>query len=421
MASEPLVSGPASGARRSFDPLRVRQDFPILAQRPYGLPLAYLDNAASSQKPRGVIDAMTAYYESSHANVHRGLHYLSERATSAYDAAREKVRRFINAAEAREIIFVRGTTEGINLVAQSFGRSVAGPGDEILITEMEHHSNIVPWQMVCDQTGATLRVVPMTDDGELDLEAFDRLLSPSTKLFGVVHISNALGTVNPIKELVARAHAAGVPVLIDGAQSMQHGAVDVQDLDCDFFVCSGHKMFGPTGIGVLYGKAALLERMPPYQGGGDMIEVVSFTETTYARLPAKFEAGTPAIAEAVGLGATVDYLQSLDFPSLATYERELLQYATERVTSVDGVRVIGTAKAKAGVLSFVMDPIHPHDIGTVLDREGVAVRAGHHCAQPVMEHYGVPATVRASFALYNTKEEVDALVRGLNITRELLA
>ncbi len=403
-----------------FDPTRVRQDFPLLAQCPYGMPLAYLDNAASSQKPGAVIEAMTSYYETSHANVHRGLHYLSERATSAYDAAREKVRAFVNAREAREIIFVRGTTEGINLVAQSFGRTIAGPGDEILITEMEHHSNIVPWQMVCEQTGATLRVVPMTDAGELDLDAFDRLLSPRTKLFGVVHISNALGTVNPIKELVTRAHAAGVPVLIDGAQSMQHAPVDVQDVDCDFFVCSGHKMFGPTGIGVLYGKAERLERMPPYQGGGDMIESVSFTETTYARLPAKFEAGTPAIAEAIGLGVTVDYLQALDFAALAAYEQDLLRYATERVSSVEGVRIIGTAKAKAGVLSFVMNPIHPHDIGTVLDREGVAVRAGHHCAQPVMEHYGVPATVRASFALYNTKDEVDALVRGLNIARELL-
>jgi cysteine desulfurase/selenocysteine lyase len=421
MASEPLVSTPVTGARADFDPARVRPDFPILAQCPYGMPLAYLDNAASSQKPRVVIDAMTEYYETSHANVHRGLHCLSERATSAFDAAREKVRGFINAADVREIIFVRGTTDGINLVAQSYGRSVAGPQDEILITEMEHHSNIVPWQMVCEQTGATLRVVPMTDAGELDLDAFDRLLSSRTKLFGVVHISNALGTVNPIKELVARAHAAGVPVLIDGAQSMQHAPVDVRDLDCDFFVCSGHKMFGPTGIGVLYGKAELLERMPPYQGGGDMIELVSFTETTYARLPAKFEAGTPAIAEAIGLGATVDYLQALDFPTLVAYERDLLRYATEQVSSVKGVRVIGTAKAKAGVLSFVMDPIHPHDIGTVLDREGVAVRAGHHCAQPVMEHYGVPATVRASFALYNTRDEVDALVRGLNIARELLA
>ena len=404
-----------------FDPARVRQDFPVLAQCPYGRPLAYLDNAASSQKPGAVIEAMTAYYETSHANVHRGLHYLSERATSAYDAAREKMRAFVNAREAREIIFVRGTTEGINLVAQSFGRTNAGPEDEILITEMEHHSNIVPWQMVCEQTGATLRVVPMTDAGELDLDAFDWLLSPRTKLFGVVHISNALGTVNPIKELVTRAHAAGVPVLIDGAQSMQHAPVDVQDVDCDFFVCSGHKMFGPTGIGVLYGKAERLERMPPYQGGGDMIESVSFTETTYARLPAKFEAGTPAIAEAIGLGATVDYLQALDFTALAAYEQDLLRYATERVSSVEGVRIIGTAKAKAGVLSFIMDPIHPHDIGTVLDREGVAVRAGHHCAQPVMEHYGVPATVRASFALYNTKDEVDALVRGLDIARELLA
>ena len=419
MASEPLASPLRTVT--GFDPARVRRDFPALAARPYGKPLAYLDNAASSQKPRAMIEAMTAYYQTSHANVHRGLHYLSERATAAYDAAREKVRVFLNAADQREIIFVRGTTEAINLVAQSYGRSSAGPGDEILVTEMEHHSNIVPWQMVCQQTGATLRVVPMTDAGELDLDAFDRLLSPRTKLFGVVHISNALGTVNPIKDLTARAHAAGVPVLVDGAQSMQHGPVDVQAFDCDFFACSGHKMFGPTGIGVLYGKADLLERMPPYQGGGDMIEQVSFTTTTYARLPAKFEAGTPAIAEAVGLGATIDYLGAIDFTALAAYERDLLRYATERVSAVPGVRLIGTAQERAGVLSFVMDPIHPHDIGTVLDREGVAVRAGHHCAQPVMEHFGIPATVRASFALYNTKDEVDALVAGLGHARALLA
>ena len=419
MASEPLASPLLTAT--GFDPVRIRRDFPALALRPYGKPLAYLDNAASSQKPRAMIEAMTAYYETSHANVHRGLHYLSERATAAYDAAREKVRAFLNAADQREIIFVRGTTEAINLVAQSFGRSSTGPGDEILVTEMEHHSNIVPWQMVCAQTGATLRVVPMTDAGELDLDAFDRLLSPRTKLFAVVHISNALGTVNPIKDMTARAHAAGVPVLVDGAQSMQHGPVDVQDLDCDFFACSGHKMFGPTGIGVLYGKADLLERMPPYQGGGDMIEQVSFTTTTYARLPAKFEAGTPAIAEAVGLGATIDYLGAIDFTALAAYERDLLQYATERVSTVPGVRLIGTAQERAGVVSFVMDPIHPHDIGTVLDREGVAVRAGHHCAQPVMQHFGVPATIRASFALYNTKDEVDALVVALGHARDLLA
>ncbi len=418
MASESMVSSPAG---TGFDPVLIRRDFPILAERPYGKPLAYLDNAASSQKPQAVIDAMTAYYEASHANVHRGLHYLSERATSAYDAAREKVRAYLNAADHREIIFVRGTTEGINLVAQSFGRTVAGPGDEILITEMEHHSNIVPWQMLCEHTGARLRVVPITDTGELDLEAFERLLSPKTKLFGVVHISNALGTVNPIKGLVARAHAQGVPVLVDGAQSMQHGPVDVRDLDCDFFVCSGHKMFGPTGIGVLYGKATMLESMPPYQGGGDMIEQVSFTRTTYARLPAKFEAGTPAIAEAVGLGATIDYLRAIDSAALAAYERDLLHYATAQVSAVAGVRLIGTARERAGVLSFVMDPIHPHDIGTVLDREGVAVRAGHHCAQPTMERFGVPATVRASFALYNTKDEVDALVGALGLARDLLA
>ncbi len=416
--SEPVPQrAPTSGA--GFDVARVRGDFPILAQRVYGHPLAYLDNAASSQKPKVVIDAMTAYYQADHANVHRGLHALSERATAAYDAARSKVRAFLNAQDDREIIFVRGTTEGINLIAQSFGRMAVSSGDEVLVTEMEHHSNIVPWQMLCEATGARLRVVPITDQGDLDLEAFERLLTPRTKLFAVVHISNALGTINPVKSLVAQAHAAGVSVVIDGAQSAPHIPVDVQDLDCDFFVCSGHKMFGPTGIGVVYGKTALLERMPPYQGGGDMIESVRFSGTTYAAPPARFEAGTPAIAEAIGLGATIDYLKTIDYQALAGYEHDLLAYATERVLEVEGVRLIGTAKARTGVLSFVMDPIHPHDLGTVLDREGVAVRAGHHCAQPVMDHFGVSATVRASFALYNTRDEVDAMVHGLVKAREL--
>ena len=398
---------------------RLRADFPILAQRVRGKPLVYLDNAATSQKPQVVIDAVTRFYSSENANIHRGVHFLSERATLAYDAVREKVARFLNAASAREIVFTRGTTESINLVAQSFGRSALRPDDEVLITGMEHHSNIVPWQLLCEQTGARLRAVPITATGELDLEAFDRLLGERTRLVAVVQLSNALGTINPVRELVARAHARGVPVLVDGAQSAPHLGVDVQSLDCDFFACSGHKMFGPTGVGVLYGRESLLERMPPWQGGGDMIASVTLERSTWAPVPAKFEAGTPMIAEVIGLGAAIDYLNAVGLPAIAAWEHELLAVATERVQEIDGLRLVGTARAKASVLSFVMEGVHPHDVGAVLDDEGVAIRTGHHCCQPVMQHFGVPATARASFAAYNTMEEIDVLVRGLRRVRQV--
>jgi cysteine desulfurase/selenocysteine lyase len=402
-----------------FDVGRLRADFPILAQRVRGKPLVYLDNAATSQKPRAVIDAVTRFYSSENANIHRGVHFLSERATMAYDAVREKVAGFLNAASAREIVFTRGTTESINLVAQSFGRSALRPDDEVLITGMEHHSNIVPWQLLCEQTGARLRAVPITATGELDLEAFDRLLGERTRLVAVVHLSNALGTINPVRELVARAHARGIPVLVDGAQSAPHLGVDVQSLDCDFFACSGHKMFGPTGVGVLYGREALLERMPPWQGGGDMIASVTLERSTWAPVPAKFEAGTPMIAEVIGLGAAIDYLSTVGLPAIAAWEHELLAAATERVREIDGLQLVGTARAKASVLSFVMEGVHPHDVGAVLDDEGVAIRTGHHCCQPVMQHFGVPATARASFAAYNTLEEIDVLVGGLRRVRQV--
>ncbi len=409
----------ASATPVPLDVERLRADFPILGQRVRGKPLVYLDNAATSQKPRVVIDAVTRFYSSENANIHRGVHFLSERATLAYDAVREKVARFLNAGSASEIVFTRGTTESINLVAQSFGRAMLRPGDEVLITGMEHHSNIVPWQMLCEQTGARLRAVPITATGELDLEAFDRLLGERTRLVALVHLSNALGTINPVRELVTRAHARGVPVLVDGAQSAPHLGVDVRSLDCDFFACSGHKMFGPTGVGVLYGREALLERMPPWQGGGDMIASVTLERSTWAPVPAKFEAGTPMIAEVIGLGAAVDYLTAVGLTAIAAWEHELLAAATERVREIDGLRLVGTARAKASVLSFVMEGVHPHDIGTVLDDEGIAIRAGHHCAQPVMQHFGVPATARASFAAYNTLEEIDVLVRGLRRVRQV--
>jgi cysteine desulfurase/selenocysteine lyase len=402
-----------------LDVVRLRADFPILAQRVRGKPLVYLDNAATSQKPQVVIDAVTRFYSSENANIHRGVHFLSERATLAYDAVREKVARFLNAASAREIVFTRGTTESINLVAQSFGRSALRPDDEVLITGMEHHSNIVPWQLLCEQTGARLRAVPISATGELDLQAFDRLLGERTRLVAVVHLSNALGTINPVRELVVRAHARGVPVLVDGAQSAPHLGVDVQSLGCDFFACSGHKMFGPTGVGVLYGRESLLERMPPWQGGGDMIASVTLERSTWAPVPAKFEAGTPMIAEVIGLGAAIDYLNAVGLPAIAAWEHELLAAATERVREIAGLRLVGTARAKASVLSFVMEDVHPHDVGAVLDDEGVAIRTGHHCCQPVMQHFGVPATARASFAAYNTLEEVDVLVRGLRRVRQV--
>jgi cysteine desulfurase/selenocysteine lyase len=386
-----------------------------------GKPLVYLDNAATSQKPRAVIDAVSRYYSAENANIHRGVHYLSERATVAYDGVRERVARFLNAASPREIVFTRGTTEGINLVAQSWGRSTLKPGDEIVITGMEHHSNIVPWQLVAAQTGATVRAIPITDAGELDLNGFDRLLTHRTRLLAVAHLSNALGTINPVRWIVSRARERGIVTLVDGAQSAPHLPVDVQALDCDFFAFSGHKVFGPTGIGVLYGRASLLEAMPPWQGGGDMIETVTLEQSTWAQPPARFEAGTPPIAQVMGLGAALEYVEAVGRTAIGAWEEELLAYATERVGEIEGVRIIGTAREKASVLSFVVEGVHPHDVGAVLDDEGVAIRAGHHCAQPVMQRFGVPATVRASFAFYNTRAEVDALVRGIHRVRSVFA
>ncbi|HXQ25027.1 MAG TPA: cysteine desulfurase [Candidatus Acidoferrales bacterium] len=410
-----------SVARSGYDVERIRAGFPILQKQIRGKPLVYLDNAATSQKPRAVIDALVRYYEESNSNVHRGVHYLSERATEEFEGARRTVQGFLNAASAHEIIFVRGTTEGINLVAHSYGRSHIGAGDEVLITGMEHHSNIVPWQMVCQEKGATLRAAPINDAGELIFEEFEKLLGPKTKLVGVTHISNALGTINPVRKIIELAHSRNVPVLVDGAQAVPHQSVDVQELDCDFYVFSGHKVFGPTGIGVLYGKSALLEAMPPYQGGGDMIRSVTFEKTVYNQLPYKFEAGTPDIAGAIGLGAALDYVTGIGLDKIAAYEHEVLEYATRAVSSVPGVRLIGTAKEKAGVLSFLIGDVHPHDIGTILDQEGIAIRTGHHCSQPVMERFNIPATARASLALYNTKEEIDVLVRGIEKVREVFA
>ncbi|WP_024302714.1 cysteine desulfurase [Pseudogulbenkiania sp. MAI-1] len=397
---------------------RWRQDFPILSQIVHGKPLVYLDNAATTQKPSSVIECEARYYRELNANVHRGVHSLSQRATEAFEAARDTVRRFINAARREEIVFVRGTTEAINLVAASFGQRLR-PGDEILITEMEHHSDIVPWQLLCERSGAVLRVAPIDDAGELRLEEFARLLGPATRLVALTHLSNALGTLNPVRQLVELAHAAGAVVLVDGAQAAAHLPVDVQVLGCDFYAFSGHKLYGPTGIGVLYGKAALLESMPPYQGGGDMIRQVTFAKTTYNDLPYKFEAGTPNIAGVIGLGAAIDYVNTIGLPAIAAHEQALLAYATEQAAQVPGLRLIGTARDKASILSFMLEGVHPHDVGTVLDLEGVAVRAGHHCAMPVMAHFGVPATARASFALYNTFEEVDVLMRAIRKAREV--
>jgi cysteine desulfurase/selenocysteine lyase len=405
----------------AWDVERIREDFPVLKQTVNGKPLVYLDNAASSQVPQVVIDRGSVYLEQEHSNIHRGVHYLSQRATTAYEGAREKVKRFINARESKECIFVRGCTEGINLVMHGYGRKFVGEGDEVIISAMEHHSNIVPWQMLCEEKNARLRVIPMNDAGELLLDEYDALLNERTKIVAVTHISNALGTVNPIKEIIARAHKYGVPVLIDGAQSAPHLAVDVQDLDCDFFVFSGHKMFAPTGSGVVYGKAEWLEKMNPFQGGGDMIRSVTFEKTTYAGLPNKFEAGTPAIASQIGLGAAIDYLESIGRGAAVAYEHELLRYATEKISAIEGVRIIGTAREKASVLSFVIDEVHPHDIGTILDQAGIAVRAGHHCAQPVMKRLNVPATARASFAFYNTKQEIDALAHAIERVIEVFA
>jgi cysteine desulfurase/selenocysteine lyase len=408
-------------ATPALDVERLRRDFPILSQRVRGKPLVYLDNAATSQKPRPVIDAVSRFYASENANIHRGVHYLSERATQAYDAVRERVARFINAAAPGEIVFTRGTTEGINLVAQAWARNTLRPGDEILLTGLEHHSNIVPWHLVAGQTGAVVRAVPINDAGELDLGAFDRLLTDRTRILALAHVSNALGTITPVRWMVARARDRGIVTLVDGAQSAPHLPVDVQALGCDFFAFSGHKVFGPTGVGVLYGRAERLEAMPPWQGGGDMIETVTLDRSTYAPPPARFEAGTPMIAAVMGLGAALEYIDGVGHAAIGAWEEELLGYATERLGELEGLRLIGTAREKAAVLSFVVDGVHPHDVGAVLDDEGIAIRAGHHCAQPVMRHFGIPATARASFAFYNTRDEVDALVRGLVRVRAVFA
>jgi cysteine desulfurase/selenocysteine lyase len=418
MTTTRKVTDPDSTTRTPIDVDRIRQDFPILGEKIHGNPLVYLDNAASTQKPEAVINAVSDYYRHTNANIHRGVHHLSQKATQAYENARGQVQRFIGAAHAEEIIFTAGTTESINLVASSFGRTRFREGDEIVISAMEHHSNIVPWQLLCEQTGAVLRVVPISDSGELLLDEYEALLGPKTRLVSIVHTSNALGTINPVNEIVTLAHAREIPVLFDGAQAVAHNTVDVQEINCDFFAFSGHKIFGPTGVGVLYGKKALLESMPPYQGGGDMIESVSFEKTTYAQLPNKLEAGTPNIAGVIGLGEAIRYVEDIGLEDISAYETMLLDEATERVAEIKGLRLVGTAAHKASVLSFVFDDIHPHDIGTILDQDGVAVRAGHHCAEPLMDRLGVPATVRASFALYNTREEIDALVRALRKVTE---
>jgi cysteine desulfurase/selenocysteine lyase len=408
-------------AGAGFDVERVRADFPILSEHVHGRPLVYLDNAATSQKPEAVIQAIARYYRYDNANIHRGVHLLSQRATDAYEATRESVRLFIRAGIASEIVFVRGTTEAINLVAQTYGRQHVHAGDEVLITAMEHHSNIVPWQMLCEEKGAQLRVAPINHRGELLLDEFEKLLGPRTRIAAIAHVSNALGTINPVKEMIRMAHGRGIPVLVDGAQAVPHMRVDVVDLDCDFYAFSGHKMYGPTGIGVLYGKTELLESMPPWQGGGDMISSVTFEKTTYNKVPHKFEAGTPDIAGVVGLGAAISYMESVGVDAIGAHEHEVLLYGARRLDATPGVRLIGTAENKAGVLSFVLEDIHPHDIGTILDQEGIAVRTGHHCAQPVMDFFCIPATVRASLALYNTKEEIDALAAGIERVKEMLS
>ena len=404
-----------------WDVERIRKDFPVLSQRVNGKPLVYLDNAASSQVPTMVIERGAQYIQQEHSNIHRGVHYLSMKATTAYEGAREKVKRFINARETKECIFVRGATEGVNLVMHGYGRKFIGAGDEIIISAMEHHANIVPWQMLCEEKGAQLRVIPINDAGELLMDEYDALLNERTKFVAVTHVSNALGTINPVKDIIDRAHKYGVPVLIDGAQQAPHGKIDVQDLDCDFYAFSGHKMFAPTGSGVVYGKQRLLEQMNPFQGGGDMIKTVTFEKMTYADLPNKFEAGTPAIASQIGLGAAIDYLNIIGREKAAAYEHDLLNYATQWLTAIEGVRIIGTAKEKLSVLSFTIENVHPHDIGTILDQQGIAIRAGHHCAQPVMQRFKIPATARASFAFYNTKAEVDVLAEAIEKVIEVFS
>ena len=410
-----------TSATSAFDVARIREDFPLLKQMVNGKPLVYLDNAATSQKPQSVIDTLVRYYTTENANVHRGVHTLSQQATDDYEQARTQARKLINAKVDEEIIFVRGTTEAINLVAQTFGRQKISPGDEIIISTMEHHSNIVPWQILCQEKGANLRVIPINDAGELLLDEYEKLINPRTKLVSIVHQSNALGTINPAEEIVQIAHRQGIPVLLDGAQAIAHLNVDVQQLGCDFYAFSGHKLYGPTGIGVLYGKTELLEEMPPYQAGGEMIRSVTFEKTLYNVLPNKFEAGTPNIAGAIGLGAAISYVNSIGMDQIFAYESELLQYGAERLSAIGGLTLIGTAAKKGSVLSFVMDGVHPHDIGTILDTEGIAIRTGHHCAQPLMDRFGVPATARASLAFYNTKEEIDVLVKGIDRVIEVFS
>jgi cysteine desulfurase / selenocysteine lyase len=412
---------PQAAAHADFDVYKVRADFPILAREIHGKPLVYLDNAATSQKPQPVIDAMIRYYTAENSNIHRGVHTLSELATESYEQSRVTVQRFLNAPDPREIIFVRGATEGINLVAQTWGRANIGRGDQIVISAMEHHSNIVPWQILCEQQGANLRVAPVNDAGELILDEFEKLLGPKTKLVAMAHVSNALGTVNPVRKIVEAARRVNARVLLDGCQAVPHMSVDVRGIGCDFYVFSGHKVYGPTGIGILYGKAELLEAMPPYQGGGDMISSVTFEKTIYNRLPYKFEAGTPHISGAIGLGAALNYVSSIGIDRIARHEKQVLSYGTRRLLEIPGLRLIGTAREKEGILSFVLEGIHPHDVGTILDQEGIAIRTGHHCAQPLMERFGVPATARASLALYNTMEEMDALASGLQKVREVFA
>ncbi len=414
VASANVLFEPITRGTDLLDVYKIRDDFPILKQEMEGKPLVYLDNAASSQKPQSVIDAISQAYTGYYSNIHRGVHWLSQKSTDAYEGARKTVQHFLNAADSREIVFTRGTTESINLVAHSFGRKYVGEGDEILISTMEHHSNIVPWQLLCEETGAVLRVVSINDEGEFLFDEFEKMIGPRTKLVSVVHVSNALGTINPVKRIVDTAHAHNIPVLIDGAQAVPHLEVDVQELDCDFYVFSGHKIYGPSGIGVLYGKSEYLDAMPPYQGGGDMILSVSFEKTTFNTLPHKFEAGTPNIVGAIGLGAAIDYIHDIGLDVIADYEHGLLEYATELLEEVPALHLVGTAQEKASVLSFVIEDIHPHDIGTILDYEGIAIRTGHHCAQPVMERFNIPATARASLAFYNTREEIDKLILGIH-------
>ena len=415
------ASAPTVAVHTGFDVQRVRRDFPILSERVHGKPLVYLDSANTSQKPQAVLDAMDAYYRHANANIHRATHLLSERATALYEGARAKAAAFVNAPDAKHIVLTRGTTDGINLVAQSYGRSMLRAGDEIVISWLEHHSNIVPWQMLCEQIGTVLRVVPIDDRGEIDLEQYAATLSPRTRLVAIGHVSNALGTINPVRSMIEQAHARGAVVLIDGAQAVPHLPVDVQALDCDFYVFSSHKMFGPTGVGVLYGRDSLLEAMPPYQGGGDMIAAVTFEKTTYNVVPYKFEAGTPNIGGVAGFGAAIDYLMGIDRAAALAHEDAVLEYATARVREIPGARIIGEARHKTGVLSFLLEGVHPHDAGTILDREGVAVRTGQHCAQPIMDRYGIAATIRASLGIYNTREEIDVLARALGRVREVFA